>query len=145
MNYTVYAALREDINTGWIWITNPAVASRSVVRVLNRENGKTVLCEALAIDANFLEIYNQSPRLSIPVGTNAVVLNDWYRKKLGSIPTQSSADLIISVEDNLCGRIRACTNHPQIVVRLATWLGVIGVILGVVGFGLWILSLRGAP
>src|SRR2546427_5668942 len=117
MTYKIFAALRDDINNGWIWVAKPAVSGRTVVRVLNRENNTSIYCEALAIDENFLRIYNSGGRLHISDVENAMVLNDWYRNRLGGLTTQNDYALVISIEEHLLGRARSCVDHPQIVVR----------------------------
>jgi hypothetical protein len=145
MKYTIYAAMPEDINVGWVWIGSPRLASRIVVRITNKKSGNSSYCEALQIEDNFLRIYNDngSKREVICDPGKALVLNAWYRRMLDRIETQSEYDLEIEAADNLWGRLRSCLQHPQVVVRLATWLGIFSVGLGVMGLllglgGLWI-------
>jgi hypothetical protein len=140
MPYKVYAALSEDINSGWVWVAHPEVPSRTVVRIVNQSNGKDIYCEALAIEPNFVSTYDSAGgTCPIKGAANAIVINAWYRMRLGDIRTQSSYDLTISPAENLWGRMQACIQHPQVVVRLSTWLGILGLCLGIVGVGLGIL------
>lgn len=90
-------------------------------------------CEALKIDENFVKEYNQSPRMNINSDDGTVVINGWYRNRLGGIHTKQDHDLEISEVNGFFGKFRASVGHPQIVVRLATWLGVISVALGFLG------------
>jgi len=133
MRYKVYAAAVEDINSGWVWVSERAVSSRSVVKILNVDTKKSVYCEALAIDENFRKWYHSDGRFEITPTEDAVVLNQWYRNKLGEIATQSTYDLSISVRDDCVGHLWACLQHPQIVVRLSTRLGLLGLLLGAIG------------
>jgi hypothetical protein len=55
---------------------------------------------------------------------------------LGGIETKKNHELEISRPNGLWGKFRASTGHPQVVVRLATWLAVISVALGVISIGL---------
>jgi len=131
--YMVLAALRSELNEGWVWLTDSGFKQRSVVKISNRKNGKSIYCESLRIDNNFLFEYNKRPRISIKKNEKTVVMNEWYRKRLGEIETQKKHDLKISSANFFWGKFRACTSHPQVVVRLATWLALISVTLG--GFG----------
>ena len=128
---TVFAALRDDFNQGWVWLQNPELPARSVVKITNCTNNKAVYCEALQIESNFLSEYNQSPRFPITDPSASIVLSYWYRAKLGGIATQSDLAFTIRPANSPWGKFRACTNHPQTVVRVAAWLGLISVLLGI--------------
>lgn len=129
----VYAAQREDMNEGWVWLKKLGLPQRSIVRIKNTENGRTVCCEALQIDENFLREYNQPPRKEITDPDKSLVMNAWYRIRLGGLLTETDYRLEVSQANNLCGKLRASLRHPQIVVRLATGLGIISVALGLLG------------
>ncbi len=71
-------------------------------------------------------------------------MSAWYRHKLG-YSTQETIQAMATGEANgYWGRFRACTDHPQVVVRVAAWLGFISVCLGVLGTILGVASLRPA-
>ncbi len=133
MKFKVYAALSEDINNGWVWLPERVVASRSVVKITNTNSPKSVICEALNIGPNFLKRYNKRGRYTIEKNETAIVLNEWYRKKLGINKTQEICEFQVDLKDGFWGHISASLNHPQIVVRLATKLGILSVILGFIG------------
>lgn len=137
----LFAALHDDTNQGWIWLQNAKLSARCVVKITNPENGKCIYCETLQIDTNFLEKYNQSPRINIADPASSLVINGWFRAKLGGLATQSDVPLIIKPSECWRGKFKACTYHPQIVVRVAAWLGAIGLVLGIVGLLLGVLSL----
>lgn len=140
MTMKVFAASREDIHQGWVWLQDANLPARSIVRLTNSSNGRTVYCEALQIDDNFLAEYNKSPRFTIAQPTSSIVMGAWFRAKLGGLPTQTDIHLVVSPANCCWGRFKACVDHPQIVVRLATWLAGIGLILGVIGFVLGVVS-----
>lgn len=121
------------MNEGWVWLSNHGYAPRSIIKIKNNSNGDVVYCEALEIDDNFTQEYNQTPRIDIDPAEKTIIMNGWYRKRLGGIETKKSHDLDVSEANSFLGRFRASIGHPQIVVRLATWLGVISVALGIVG------------
>lgn len=130
----VFAALHEDSQQGWVWLCDPTLPPRSVVKISERVSGKYIYCEALQIDANFLEHYNRSPRVSVRQPHDALVMSGWYRQKLGDLRAQTDVSLKIeNRNDQAVAKFRACLDHPQIVVRVAAWLGGISVALGLIG------------
>lgn len=137
----LYAAFHGDAHQGWVWLQDARFAPRCVIQITNPKSGKRVYCEALQIDNNFLEQYNQHPRVFITDPTSSLVIGGWLRAKLGGLQTRSDSTLVIKPCDSSWGKFRACIDHPQIVVRLATWLGVAGLVLGVFGTLLGVLSL----
>lgn len=141
MKYKIFAALQEDINTGWIWIGKPKIHQRAVVRIVNKKNGKKIYCEALSIDENFRKKYKEDNRIPIGEPDYSIVINEWYRKRLGNIMTQSDYDLGIKETNNIFGRVYATLQHPQVVVRIAMKLGIVSVILGFVGLILGFISI----
>jgi hypothetical protein len=134
----LFVALHDDAHQGWVWLQDRHLPARSVVKITNPFNGQSVYCEALQIDTNFLEKYNQAPRFFITDPASSMVIGAWYRAKLGVV---KQSDKLLAVKARNCwfGSFRACADHPQIVVRVAAWLGVISLFLGVVGLvlGLW--------
>lgn len=141
MKYRIYASLYDEINEGWVWLASPKLQSRCIVLISNPRNGKKVYCEALQIEENFRALYNKGSRKNIEDLNSSLVINAWYRKRLGDFPTQSEQELEIFPADNVWGKIRSCFHHPQVIVRIGTWLGVISAILGLLSFVLAILSL----
>lgn len=137
----LFAALREDTQQGWVWLQDATLPTRSIVKITNPTNGKSVYCEALQIENNFLRAYNQYPRISISDTKSALVIGGWYRAALGGLSTQADVPLNIKPANCCWGKFKACTDHPQIVVRVAAWLGAIGLFLGVIGLILGVLSL----
>jgi len=137
----LFAARDEDSHQGWVWLQDPALPARSVIRIKNLENSLAVYCEALQIDQNFLNSYNQAGRFSITHPHQALVIGAWYRAALGGIATQTDVPLEIKPCNSCVGQFCACTHHPQVVVRLAAWLGGIGFVLGILGLALGVASL----
>lgn len=137
----LFAALREDTQQGWVWIKNSSILPRSIIKIQNSSNGKSIYCEASQIDQNFLKNYNQAPRREISDPENSIVINGWFRHLLGNLSTNSEAHIKIESSNSWFGKFRACTHHPQVVVRVAAWLGLISVGLGFIGVILGMISL----
>ena len=138
MKYKIFAALKEDINSGWVWVGDKTISERTIVLLVNKNNNKKIYCEALFIDENFLREYNNPPRAFIKNPSCSIVINSWYRKELGNIEPQSEYELEIKKVDNKYGKLRASLKHPQVAIRtaikLALWsvaLAIIGIIIGV--------------
>lgn len=138
----VFASTVEEAQQGWVWLLSPELPPRSIVKLTNADTGKSVYCESLQIDNNFLFHYNKMPRIKITSPRASIVMNGWYRSKLGNIAKQSTVEIMVSPADGFFGRFMACTHHPQVVVRVAAWLGLISIVLGAVGVLLGAISLR---
>lgn len=131
MGYRVLASLRDELNQGWVWATNSGLDSRSIVKITNKKNNKFIYCECLEIDDNYIFAYNISPRESIDKDKPTITINAWYRKRLGGINTKTNHELEIRAANGWLGKLRANQQHPQVVVRMATWLSIVSVALGV--------------
>jgi hypothetical protein len=127
------------MNESWVWLKDPQLPPRAVVRIKSQSTGKSVHCEALQIDENFIAEYNNSPRSFIRDSNDVIVLSQWYRARLGGIQPGEDHDLEVIHVGSAMGQLRACLGHPQQVVRLATWLGLLSVALGAVGVVLALL------
>jgi len=130
----IHAALHADVNQGWVWLGRSNLPYRSVVRLFSTAANKSVYCEALTIDDNFLRNYNREPRIPITDPQSTLVAAEWYRKRLGDLKTGTESDIEVTPANCMYGRIRACLDHPQIVVRIAVKLAIWSVVLGIAGF-----------
>jgi hypothetical protein len=73
MLYRIYAALKEDIDSGHVWILFAQVDQRPVISIKNAVTGKRVYCEALKIDPNFERIYECGHTLKLDLSQNPIV------------------------------------------------------------------------
>ncbi len=156
--YELHLAISEDIASGWIWIeTNNSElralldAHRPVAKV--SYNDAAVYCEVLFADsfdrARFDEFYGKHSSSLSPVSASdgeRVFINHWYRNKLGiAVKAGSSVKLTFRFKHNLiCEswyQANGCMAHPQVIVRVATWAGLVALGLGVLGVGLALLPL----
>ncbi len=136
-----YAALSEDINNGWVWLPESIVTTRNTVKISNLATRKSVFCEALPAGDNYLKRHAKQAGYKIEDKSSAIIINEWYRTKLGIIKTQEIEHLEIVPCDNLCGQLRASLEHPQNIIRIASKLGILSVVLGILGI---CLGLKGA-
>lgn len=140
MQYQIFAALRDDAHQGWVWLQDASLPARCVVKITNQANGRSIYCEALQFEQNFLTAYNKPPRFTIKDTGSSLVIGAWFRAGLGDLKTESEVSLSIKRCSSSWGQFKACTHHPQIVVRLAIWLGGIGLVLGLFGLALGVWS-----
>jgi hypothetical protein len=139
MDYTIYAALTEEENEGWIWFEQPNFKTRTLVKVYNPDTNRSILCVSRHIDENFLRRYNgRCHIITITNPSKSLVINEWYRDALGGFATtfHSGHDLTLIITPlKLWGwrDVRAACQHPDIVARIGTRLGLVGTWLGVVG------------
>lgn len=140
MKYKIYAALKEDIGSGFVWLNNPHVKERPIICIENMANNKKVLCEGLKIEDNFKRIYKSHHTKNINDSKYPLIINDWYRKKLGIKSTQEEYELHITIKKCFIAKIRAMLQHPNVVVRTAICISIISVILGIIGVTLGIIS-----
>jgi hypothetical protein len=136
----IYAAQAADVSQGWVWLGGHGRLDRSVVKLSIRGTGKSVHCEALSIDGNFLREYNQPWRIQIDDPAVALVAAEWYRRRLG-LETQTDAEIDVKLAKGYWAKVRACLDHPQVVVRLPTILGLWSVVLAAIGVALGIIAL----
>jgi hypothetical protein len=136
----LFAAREEDAHQGWVWLQDSTLPHRCIVKITNLTNGQSVYSEALQIESNFLAQYNQAPRFSIEDPSSSLVIGAWFRARLGGVQAQSEVLLKITPCRSWWAQFRACTDHPQVVVRLAAWLGAIGFVLGLLGLLLGLAS-----
>lgn len=137
----IFAALGDDIGQGVVWLKKTGLPQRCVVKITNPTKKCIVFCEALQFETNFLKNYNQIPRLNITSPESSIVMSAWYRARLGGLETQADYPLEVTGADTYWGKLRACLAHPQIVVRVAAWLGLLSVALGGVGVVLGVISI----
>lgn len=96
----IFASVRDEISEGFVWLQDAGLSPRCVARITSPEK-KTVYCEALQLEANFLKHYNQPPRLTIGDPGSVIVMSGWYRRRLGGLETQKDYALEIVRADTL--------------------------------------------
>ena len=141
----VYAALVDDISDGHVWLEQDGLPARCIVRISNIK--KSVYCEALQFDKNFLTAYKDDPtgrRCAIDTPSSSIVMSYWYRARLGGLETQRDYTLQVVRATRGWGELRACMQHPHVVVRVAVWLALLSVGLGAIGAAPVIIMLLGS-
>ncbi len=143
--YQVHTARRQDFNEGWIWIRNADLSAeiegrRKIVRIKTPHGRKPVYCEAVWAD----DWYLAECRIP-PAADCRIFISNWYRYRL-EIDLGQPVDIDISFPKRriklVLWQFFACFQHPQIVVVLATSLGMIAVGLGIIGIGLAIIGVQ---
>ena len=144
MKFRIHTALHEETNNGWIWALYPQLQARSVVRITNPTNGRSVHCEYREIDKFFLKRFNQcKPDMAnqMTMEENPIAISLWYRNALGIHGIGMDVDLELNPDRfKLLGIVRSGSQHPDMISRLATRLGVLGVWLGITSIVVSLLS-----
>ena len=129
--------MHEDIAQGIVWLPRDGRPARCIVKITNPRSGKSIFVERLEFDENFRKRYNQRrlPRSIEHVDSAAIVINQWYRSTL-CIETNHKYPLGIHTPNRWWGNLRAILQHPQVAVRISCWLGILGVVLGLLSLAL---------
>jgi len=158
--YKVFAALHDDTDKGWTWISlGDRFESRTTIRIKREFNGKrrAVYCEYREIDDNFVLRYDrsegtkcmyfpnhaaakQAKRNDVQINQlgNIAVISQWYRKALGMGGSETAARG--GSDPKLCfdepwfrwwRDLRAACQHPEPGIRVATKIAILGTWLGV--------------
>lgn len=156
--YRVFAALHEDTDKGWAWVSlGKRFESRTTIRITREFGGRkrTVYCEYREIDANFVKTYDSredtacmyfadhvAAKRAKPEDVQLAQLGDiaviskWYRRALGDFETTKRGGGHQKLSfDEPCARwwrdLRAACQHPEPGMRVATKIAVLGAWLGV--------------
>jgi len=141
MRLKIYPSLYEDISSGWIWIGERKPILRAVIRIRNKETKKSIYCEALRLDEIYRKKYEKKTGNLIDSPEKTLVINEWYRQRLGNLETHNEYDLEIKYKVKILGRLKAIMGHPQAAIRIASWLAFISIVIGIVSLALSVLSI----
>lgn len=130
MEFKIYAALHEETNSPWVWLSTPDLPSRSIIKISSEDGERSIYTEYKKIDDNFRNRYNNLPRISISGNDPALVISEWYRTRLAIHGAGSPTRLKVTPADNWRGEFGLYRNHPDRVVHLAVHLGILSVFLG---------------
>ena len=129
MYFKIFASMQLDSMEGWVWTNNDIVSGNSLVIIRNLKNQKKIKCYKRTIDANFTKNYNRQGdgRLKLVLNENVMVMNEYYRTKLG-VSTQCQYDLGIRLT-KWYERIFTYWNHPNPVVQYGARMGILALLL----------------
>jgi len=145
--YVVHSSLHEDMNEGWIWIRDlkDELDGKRRLILIGTENGKSAYCEALYADPwymeKWLERWKKNQDKLPGADQHLAFISSWYRRRLGIGLGQRTLTVEYCEGAPFSWQLRVCFQHPQVVVRLAMLLAVIGLGLGIVALGFGILAI----
>ena len=141
--FIIRTALAEDINSPYLWFSDLPCPSREIVKVVNKNNSKSIWCEVIKASNNYIKRYNQISRtFNISRNDPFIVVNSWYRVKLGIKKNEKyNIEIKKSIMPRLVKQLCASYNHPDNTVRLAVNLAIVSVGLGLLGLILGLISL----
>lgn len=125
-----HATLHSEIRTGDCWI-NDNLNCR-LIRITNTANRRSVVVAYRHIDPNYRNHYNVQGSGRFPLTNQSVVLDDYYRQRLG-VRTQQEVDIdIIPIgRHNLWANMGYLRHHANDVVRITYLLGMVAVVMGI--------------
>lgn len=133
IKYNILPAFWEENNEGWIWINkNESVNSHDCVSITRKDNGKKLYTMARIIDNNLRSRWSEKHNNNSLPG-NPIIISEYYRSRL-SLQLESDIELcIVKIKYQWLYKIIvfACY-HPNDVVKISTWLGIISIILGAI-------------
>lgn len=141
--YKVFAALHDETSSGWIWMPpEDGFVSRDYITIKAITTGKKVNCICRIIDDNFIDSYNKSERTeNITDKNKSIVISAYYRDMLGGLEKKKEYDFE-TIRTVCCAcKIRTLLQHPDNIVKIAIWLAIISIGIGVLSIILSILSL----
>jgi len=133
--YTVFAALYDDTNQGWIWMPKEkGFNSRDYITLKSTETSKKITCTCRIIDDNFLTYYNQPPRINIQDPNLALVISAYYRDMLGELKTGETYEFEIEKvgKFNYRRKIIAILHHPDNGIKIAACLAIISIFVSLI-------------
>ncbi len=154
-HYKILKAIHEESNEGWAWIPKTStIKSRTFIKIDWIENkpkkSKPIRCQARIIDDSFYKFYTKRPETVKDFDkSNTIIMSEYYRDRFGISEDdlknkENEYNLIISKYDCFFQKIRAFLEHPNDVVKIATILAIISIIvtsvLGLISIILAILS-----
>ncbi len=140
--FLILAASLDSIEAGHVWVqSDRTLPQRAVCKIINLQNNKSVHCEVLKIDKNYIRSRRGRKASLVPNGKSVIAMNQWYRSKLEIDAANVNCKLSIQEQDNCIAKLSACFLHPQLVVRLATSLACISLFLGVAGVAISVVGM----
>jgi hypothetical protein len=139
--YEILKAIHEESNEGWIWIQKEEeIKSRNFIKIEWSENkpkgGKSIRCQARTIDKNFYKFYTKRKETVDKIESNSIIINEYFREKLGitdAMLKQRNVYNLSILKSNCCiQKILAFLQHPNDVVKIATWLVIFSILLSLI-------------
>jgi hypothetical protein len=138
--FLILAALDSETKEGWVWLPLSSKWTTDAVSIKHHDH--SVICERRVVDKNFRRLYETETGATLPTDDNFIVINAWYRQRLGINDTKVKLPLEIREEPGLCAKhISVFWQHPNALVRtnilialVSIGLGILGVVLGIVSF-----------
>jgi len=142
-SYKIYVALDTEKKEGWVWLPFDAGLSADFVAIRNPTNGWKIVCERRTVDENFRDVYNSTgSTIHLPEGGRFIVMNAWYRQRLGILDTKPDVSLEVSNSRGWLAMYRASRQHPNPAIRMSISLAVLSIFLGLAGLIEGIIALR---
>lgn len=137
----ILASIKTDAMEGWGWIKSSVVKENGFYKIHNIINKKHATCYLRIIDDNYIGDYNpRSKTLKIKEEDKVLVLNEYYRKKIGLNKNETYEIDFSKIRWYHLSRLFDFS-HPNPYIRQSGRLAFVSLLLAILGIVLAILSL----
>lgn len=141
-NIKILASIKTDAMEGWVWICPTLISENGFYKIENLDTNKKVFCYLRIVDENFVSQYNSSQRtFKLNKEDNSVVINEFYRKKLGIAKANMDYNLEITEAGWYSKYLSFEFSHPNPYVRQSSRLTLISFFIGIIALGLTIWTI----
>lgn len=128
--YRVHASLIADSRIGDVWCYEKDIKSRLIIIKYGKDS---IIVTRRLIDENFEKFYNKkdSKRWFVSSLKNSIVIDSYYREKLGILETHKDYDLTIKKVGKCAihNHLRYLYQHPNDSIRITFWLAIVSIIV----------------
>ena len=140
--FIIYAALYEESKEGWVWIPPTNEINSEFIRIINPKTEKYIVCERRTLDDNYVKYYNNrhgARKINKEDIERCIVINEYYRNKLGNISTKEEVELEIVETNKIRGYLQGALHHPNQYLRYGIMSNILALIFGMLSLILGVL------
>ncbi len=140
-NVKILASRKTDAMEGWAWICPTLITENGFYKIINKSTKKEVTCYLRIIDDNYISEYKTGNTLTLKKDDKSIVLNEFYRKKIGVENTNTKFSLEIKKAGWYFEYLSFEFSHPNPYVRQSSRLTLISFCIGIIALGLTLLTI----
>jgi hypothetical protein len=141
--YKILPALKEDALEAWVWMNDSQIPQNIYLIIKNKQYRKSIKTFKRTIDLNYQNNYNareNTYKIDIQSSHNYIVMNEYYREKLG-VNKNCNEYLLIKKANLFQVLFKIPLLHPNPVVQYANRSTIVALIIGIIALILTIYSI----